>query len=258
MNGKTLYGETNYFRSFPAPSEVFANRVKKHAEFLLPVATLSLRYISRKWDGQVHFVIPIEPLGGYGVLGEETNQYHNYLCRPNWIGYRMLGSKCELACDFRYFHRAYYAENPPKSEHRKQEVQELPSHYRRIRQEFTNHAHFFNEHRWLCQSPKQWTGLKKDKSWMRVSLVRDLGGVSFHSNWSNLSDDFPVSRYPDQFEDRGKVYACDRVLPQTEDGRDFSYIGELEMWNYIGDTNGVLMLFYDPKEKVALTTIDWS
>jgi hypothetical protein len=69
---------------------------------------------------------------------------------------------------------------------------------------------------------------------------------------------FPISRYPDQYEDRGTIHKWDRALPRTEDGREFHYIGEVEMWNYIGDTNGVLLLFYDPKDRVALTTIDWT
>ena len=73
-----------------------------------------------------------------------------------------------------------------------------------------------------------------------------------------VASGFPLARYPDQFEDRGKVHPCDRVLPQTEDGRDFHYIGEVEMWNYIDYTNGVLLLFYDPCERIALTTIDWT
>jgi hypothetical protein len=30
------------------------------------------------------------------------------------------------------------------------------------------------------------------------------------------------------------------------------------MWNYIGYTNGVLVMFFDPQEQVALTTIDWT
>lgn len=257
MNGKTLYRETSYLRAFPDAADVFASRVKKHAEYLLPVATLSLKRLSRMWDGVIHFVLPIEPCGGYGCAGEESKPYHNYLCRPNWIGYRMVGNKLELACDFRFFHKAYYANNPPQTETRKQEAEEIEAHYRRTRQEFKRHAEFFKEHGWLCQSPEKRTGLKKDQEWMRVSLVRDLGGVSFGGNWSS-SRDFPMSRYPDQFEDLGKVYDSERVLPRTEDGRDFHYVGEVEMWNYIGDTNGVLVLFFDPKERVALTTIDWT
>jgi hypothetical protein len=257
MNGKTLYRETTYLRMFPDPSDVFANRVKKHSTFLLPVATVALRYLSRKWEGNIHFVMPIEPCGGYSFPGARMSGYHNYLCRPNWIGYRMLGDKCELACDFRFFHKAYYAENPPQTETARREAQEFQSHYFRTRQAFKRHTQFFREHGWLCQSPERWTGSKNDISLMRVSLVHDLGGVSFDRNWSKVGD-LPISRYADQFEDRGIVYESDRVLPRTEDGRDFHYIGDVEMWNYIGDTNGVLVLFYDPKERIALTTIDWT
>jgi hypothetical protein len=169
----------------------------------------------------------------------------------------MVNGKCELACDFRFFHKAYYAENPPTSETGKNEALLLAEHYQRTQQEFAQHAEFFRKHGWLCQSPAKWTGNEDDKSWMRVSLVRDLGGVSFGGNWDHYGD-FPLSRYPDQFEDRGKFYKCDRVVPRTEDGRDFHYIGEVEMWNYIGDTNGVLVVFYDPTERIVLTTIDWT
>jgi len=257
MDGKSLYRETPYFRAFPDPTDVFANRVKKHSSFLLPVATLSLKHLSRKWDGNIHFVMPIEPCGGYGLPGEDTNRYHNFLCRPNWIGYGLVGDKCELACDFRFFHKAYFAQNPPNTDIARKEAAELSSHYRQIRQEFARHARFFKEHGWLCQSPERWTGVKKDMSWMRVPLVRDLGGVSFDANWSN-GGDFPISQYPDSYEDRGKRYDCDRVVPQTEDGRDFHFVGEVEMWNFIGPTNGVLVLFFDPKDRVALTTIDWT
>src|SRR5262249_16065747 len=122
---------------------------------------------------------------------------------------------------------------------------------------FARHAAFFRKRGWLTQCPDQWTGSKQNIKTFRVSLVRKLGGVSFHANWSNMAD-FPFSRYADQVEDRAKIYDSDRVLPQTEDGRDFHYVGEIEMWNYIEDTNGVLMLFFDPQDRIALKTIDWS
>jgi len=84
----------------------------------------------------------------------------------------------------------------------------------------------------------------------------ELGGLSLDGNWSG--SDFPTSRYPDTFKDRGEFYDTERVLPQTEDGRDFTYVGQFEMWNYIGDTNGVLVVFYDPQDRIVLNTIDWT
>ena len=48
------------------------------------------------------------------------------------------------------------------------------------------------------------------------------------------------------------------MYPRTEDGRDYRFVGSVEMWNYLGDTNGTLLLFFDPKVRVALSTVDWS
>jgi hypothetical protein len=254
MGGETLYLETPYLRAFPDPNTVFASRRKMHSSLLLPVATLSLSHLSPDWGGHIHFILPIEPWGGYGLPGDGTERYHNHLCRPNWIGYQLRGSKCELACDPRFFHREYYAEHRSSTDLGRAEAAELSAHYERVIGDFTRRRDFFREHGWLCAEPERWTGSARDKGRLRGSLVQDLGGVSWHGNWSNGSDEFPMSRYAGVLEG----HDCDRVLPRTEDGRDFHYIGSVEMWNYIGDTNGVLMLFFDPKDRVALTTIDWS
>src|SRR5262245_39698952 len=103
-NGVTLYRATAFFQPFPDARCVFANRVEEHSQFLLPLATLSLSYLSPNWGGDIHFIMPIEPCPGRGVVGERSREYHNYLCRPNWVGYRMIDNRCELACDFRFFH----------------------------------------------------------------------------------------------------------------------------------------------------------
>jgi hypothetical protein len=257
MNGQALYSATEYYRPFPEPRDVFADRIDEHVEYLLPVGTLSLQHLSPEWSGELHIVLPIEPVGGYGYLGERSEAYHNYLCRANWLGYFIRDNRIRLACDFRYFHKAYYAENPPDDEVYAEEAAELPSHYADTRQQFAACAAHFRQHGWLCADPEKWSP-ERDPEMYRRTLVQDLGGVSFDGNWSCDDDGFPFSRYPDQYEDRGKMYECERVLPRTEDGRDFVYIGEVENWNYIGQTNGMLVVFYDPKDQIVLTTIDWT
>lgn len=156
-----------------------------------------------------------------------------------------------------FFHKDYYESHAPRDEIRRQEAKELPSHYAAIRRAFKLRAAFFHEHGWLCGSLQKWKDGIRDKKVMQVPLIGDLGGVSFGGNWSNY-DDFPLSRYPDRYEDRGQMVEDERTLPRTEDGRDFHYIGKVDMWSYIGDTNGVLVVFYDPKDRIVLTTLDWS
>lgn len=245
MEGETLFEATSYYRPFPDPADVFLNRIDEHSEYLLPVGTLSLHHLSPDWSGDIHFIIPIEPVPGYGYACQMSTPWHNYLCRPNWLGYSLQNSKAELAGDFRLFHKAFYAENPPTDDNGQSELSELPRHYAAARQQFATAAAHFRDHGRLGSED------------FPEPLVSELGGKSFDGNWSNMRD-FPISRYPDQYEDCGKTHECDRVLPQTQDGRDFAYIGQVEMWNYIGDSNGVLILFYDPQEQIALSVIDWS
>ena len=254
MNGETLYTATDYFRPFPAAEDVFSRNIDEHAEYLLPVASVSLSHLALDWTGSIHFIIPIEPVGGCGILGERSTDYHNFLCRPNWLAYKLRGDRCDLACDFRYFHKRYYTEHPPEGVYH-DELNKMPDHYSSVRSRFSVAAEHFKKYGWLHCDPKNWDptpNLEPDET-MRVSLVCDLGGTNYDRNWS---DGFPTSKYPDKLEDRGQFEDCNRVLPQTEDGRDFVYVGEIEMWNYIGDTNGSLLLFYDPVQQIALTTID--
>lgn len=261
MSGETLYVATDYFRPFPDAADVFSRDVDEHAEYLLPVASVSLSHLSPDWAGNVHFIIPVEPVGGYGIPGERSMAYHNFLCRPNWLGYTLRGDKCESACDFRYFHKRYYAEHPPEGVYQ-DELNEMVDHYGRVRSRFAAAAEHFKKYGWLSSDPGNWNPSEPEPEpddMVRVSLVRNLGGASYDGNWSSAySEGFPLSRYPDKLEDCGHFYDCDRVLPQTDDGRDFVYVGEMEMWNYIGPTNGSLLLFYDPGQQIALTTIDWS
>lgn len=253
MRSKTLFGDTDYYRAFPDSKDVFARRVRGHAQVLLPVGTLSLRRLSPKWDGQIHFLLPVEPVGGCGLAGQGTNEFCNYLCRPNWVGYRLVGDQCELACDLRFFRKARYVDQPPRTAAERAEAEELDQHYRRTHEEFARRAAFYREHGWLCQWPDQWSGKKRDVRSARAALVGDLGGESWHGNWSNGSG-FPLSKYPAVRDG----YDTFKAYPRTADGRDFRFVGGVEMWNYLGDTNGTLLLFFDPEERVALSTVDWS
>ncbi|MEX0724712.1 MAG: hypothetical protein WD065_00500, partial [Planctomycetaceae bacterium] len=124
MKGEILYTTTDYFRPFPDPHDVFADHVEEHAEYLLPAGTLSLSHISSEWSGEIHFLLPIEPVPGFGVPFEKSIPYHNYLCRPNWFGYHLRENKAQLAADFRIFHKAFYAENLPDDRIAKMEFDE--------------------------------------------------------------------------------------------------------------------------------------
>jgi hypothetical protein len=257
-NGETLYFGAEYFRPFPDPDDVFANRVEEHYEYLLPLATLDLSHLSPEWSGDIHFVLPIEPLDG--CVGDNTERYHNYLCRKNWVGYHMENGKCELACDFRFFQRAYYAAHPPTTRLGIRIRDEIPQHYERVKAAFALRGAHYRKYGCLhnCWARQDASGQYDDSD--RVGLVHDLGGFSFYGNWA-AGTDFPIAFRPHpQVDDDDEV-----AIPQTSDGRDFVFIGGIATYEFMAENaeyfsvmGGSMLLFYDPREQVALTTFDYS
>ncbi|HXG12745.1 MAG TPA: hypothetical protein VNK04_23505 [Gemmataceae bacterium] len=259
MNGETLFEATDYFQPFPRAEMVFASQVERHSEYLLPLASIDLSHLSSDWEGRIHFVLPIEPYDG--VIGEETREYHNYLCRKNWLGYRILDDKYDLACDFRFFLKAHAEATAPKGRKALQVRRALTAHYERVREGFRLRRKHFQEHGCLHHA---WAKRKRGGQYAeadRVELVRNLGGVSFSGNWSEMGA-FPLARYTHIGEGGEELTTA---YPKTEDGRDFTFIGSIPAWHYIAENPEFtslcgceLLLFYDPRDKVALTTFDWS
>ena len=232
MTGIDIDVPSRTFTPFPDAVDVFWSRPETHAKYLLPAGTLSLNQLSPNWEGLIHFVLPIEPVGGFGYLAENSTPYHNYYCRPNWFAYSLRDSKAEFHADFRYFHSAYYAAHPPLDVCRQEELAILSSHYENAQHQFQTGRTYFRDHGALALFGRRF-------------FARNVGGSSLGAQWANTTG-FPISRY------------SNRELPRTEDGRDFVFVGEVEMWNYVPDSNGVLIVFYDHKEKLVLSTIDWS
>jgi len=259
MTGETLYTATKYFRPFPEPEVVFAGDVARHAEFLLPLASVDLSHLSRDWSGWLHFVTPIEP--EEGMVGSEAGPYYNYLCRENWVGYHIRDGKYEFATDFRYFQKSRQDEQQPAAEGAPDKARlSLAVHYEDMKGGYNVQKANFHErgclhHAW---AKRGFFGYKNSD---RVQLVKDLGGVSREANWSNL-DNFPLSSPGNWVDEEGTDWRL--VCPLTEDGRLFTYIGMVSVNEYVRpnpDFRGMdadLHLFYDPVGRIALTTFDFS
>ncbi len=100
-----------FLTPFPEPSDVFAGSeadITRAAEHLLPLLTIDLEAYDPEFAGlKVHMLGPIEPYEG--LVGENTEDYHNYYLRENWFGFRLTeDNKYEFLGDWRYFE----AENP--------------------------------------------------------------------------------------------------------------------------------------------------
>jgi hypothetical protein len=261
--GVTVYGAEDGFRPFPEPADVFADRVEEHSRYLLPATTINLARAAPRQSGVVHLLVPIEPYDG--MLGEYTSNWHNEHCFEDWISFRMEGDRCEFMADFRFFQRAMYEQDPPTDPDEQREVKELEAHYDRVIAAFESRRDFFRQHGWLHKQPEKYDPDDPEIEWNRAALMDDLGGTSFDGNWSHngWESELPINRYPDpdrfppvQHGDR--ICRAGRVVPRTKDGRDFLYIGSISMWNYIDETNGAMLLFFDPVDQIAISAIDWT
>ncbi|NOZ41167.1 MAG: hypothetical protein GXP24_13215 [Planctomycetes bacterium] len=247
-----LYEATDYFEPFPAPESVFAKDVDRHMEFLLPLATVSLSHINTKWSGKVHFVVPIEPWDG--LVGEQTTKYHTYLCRTNWIGFKVNRQwKYSLDADFRYFLKSD-VENRKDVKITKNEMQELNSHYELTRISFDQKRSHFKANGALHASyARRRNGQYPDDS--RSDLTGELGGFAGWGNWPEIGD-FPLSRhvvFNEEFDEEETT-----PLPQAKDESDFVFIGWIPAGIYCKGPSYNLYLFYHRKKRLALTTFDWS
>lgn len=248
MNGETVFLPTDFFRPFPAPEDVFANNIDLHSEHLLPLASVNLSHLDPQWDGWIHFILPIEPHDG--VVGEGRREHHNYLCRENWIGYWVRDSKCELACDFRFFLKNDLESRKRLGHRQRQTLEQLNEHYEKTRKSFEQRrAHYQANGALHCEGARKRSGRYAEGD--RLELVRSLGGTCGAGNWAEAN--FPLSQYPYVDSEYGESL---KVYPKTEEGRDFSFIGEIPTWHYT--SNGCqLLLFYDPRDQIVLTTFDW-
>ena len=259
----SLYRADDRLSVFPDPSDVFASRVEEHSRYFLPILKLDAALAFPDLAGTLlPIAIPIEPTPGWGALGENSSQYHSRFCREDWLGWRVTDGHCEFLADFRFFHRALYEDSPPTDPMQLEEAGEIEGHYKASREAWELRRKFFQKRGWVCSDPRSWDPGEKDGPDEWDSLV-SVGGVSYDGNWSGNGwpSDLPINRYPDReyfpptehgSPDLGRVYPC------SEDGRDFRYTCGIEMWRYMDDTNGFLLVFFDPVDQLLVSIIDWS
>lgn len=236
LNGEKFFTATDYFKPYPDPKDVFSGDVEKHSEYLLPLATLDLSHINPEWSGPIHFVTPIEP--EEGLVGQRKEEFHTYLCRSNWLAYQVNDGRYEFLADWRFFNKEDCA----------QFYIDVRASYERGKSYLDKHgcmhSHYHSAHIDTSET---------------VELAYGIGGNTEDSNWV-YGTGFPIKVHGEWFRQDGRP--SPHYSPLTEDGRIFEYIGSIYMYNYTirneeswACLTATLVLFYDPIEKIALTTL---
>ncbi len=212
-----------FMTPFPAAADVFSGDLVRHQRHFQPLLSIDLSALNPDWSGKIHFVTPKEPVEG--LVGQTTKEHHDYYNRENWVAFRLENDRYTFMGDFRYF----ALENGPDAE--------IEQHYRETDESLAKTQAFYREHGIL----NSWSQTDNPCEWFD-----ELGGEPWAGNWADMGD-FPLA-----------VTDGDKAHPLTEDGRPFLYIGWLAGYSYRdGGADGIL-LFYDPVEKIALLTFDWT
>lgn len=243
---------TPFIRPFPANEDVFFDHIDNHAEHLLPLVSVDLSAINSEWSGWIHFVSSIEPYDG--VVGEYTGTFYNYYTRKNFFAFDIVDGRYKFRGDFRYFYLENGANSPVLTESYKNHRFDLEKHYKETRESYRKSKEEFQEYGAIFHPFAETDSQGKLKDKDHVSFVDNLNGKPWGSNWA--CEDFPmeteIALYDDEEGLEGEI-----AFPLTEDGRRFHYIGTVEGNYYYGADTSVL-LFYDPQERIALVTFDWT
>lgn len=227
-------------RVYPDPAEVFAADQADLAQHLHPLISIDLAELNPTWHGWVHLVSPLEPPEGY--LGDHTETFHSPLQKTNWLGFSMQGDHYRLLGDIRYFARATTpTELPdPWPGFRKQ----LDEHCDAEQRSYQAHRDAFRREGALLSRAED--GTPSDEDADAVALLEQLGGeADAHGNWVQ----------PDLFHIE---YDDDIAWPVSPAGNPFRFVASVPGWHYRRSGADSILLFFEPVERLALLTFDWS
>jgi hypothetical protein len=221
-------------RVYPDPADVFVADQPELAKHLHPLVSIDLSLVDDEWQGWIHLVGPLEP--HELTLGHATTAYHSPLQVENWLGFAMEGDRYRLIGDIRYFARA----TTPT---------ELPDPWPHFRQELDAHCvtaeRSYQAHRDAFRRNGELTRFfESGGQFGPVAIVARLGGQAEEGNWCTYS--FPVE------EDDGGMW------PVSPRGNRFSFVAEVPGWHYRGDGADSILLFFEPVERLALMTFEWT
>ncbi|MDR7148992.1 hypothetical protein J2W49_000941 [Hydrogenophaga palleronii] len=276
---------THWIRPFPDPADVFAGDVERSFRHLLPLVSIDLAQVNPQWSGWIHLVNPCEP--AEGMIGDRTVRYHNAYLQTNWLAFKLdANDRYELLGDWRYF----YLENPelnrPDRRFQREREQGLKAMQKlfasmdkklhgfsnaveREREVFPTHesayaqvqAHYAEQHeayamakrRFLAhgkllsvnQFPRENANFDREPS---SNFLEQLGGPAAGGNWAETDGGIRLMA-DDEWND---------VYPVGPTGNRFHFVAQVPGWHYCKAGADSIILFFEPVERIALITFDWT
>lgn len=233
-----------YLTVFPDAKDVFAEPVEKYAAHIHPLLSIDLSAVNPTWQGKIHLVLPIEP--HESLMGEYTQAFHNDYLKPNWIAFRLnADNQFELLGDFRFFAQADTHFKAPYAHF----SDELNQHYVGSHNGLNEAKARFEKYQALYYATDK-KPLEKRPEDKPMNLLDQLGGGVGDANWTSYCDGIDMN-----MDDEDDIY------PISPAGNRFYFIAGVPAWHYITNSYGGadwIVLFYEPIERIAWMTFDYS
>ncbi len=202
----------------PFPEHVFASDQPWLADHLWPLLSIDLALLRAELAGTV--VHMLQPVGPIdGYIGEGTSEFHNEFTAPNWFALQLTDDN-----KYRFLGQEAYFE-PYDDKY----AQRLQSYQAKVREHAKNHGR-------LAGFPRYLNGAADEKNWLDR-----LGGDFWAGNW--VTEDPPS--------------AFKLVYDEDDDHIELSFRGKPLF--PVACANGLaILLFYEPKSRIALFTFDAS
>ncbi|WP_035792348.1 hypothetical protein [Kitasatospora mediocidica] len=226
-------------RVYPEAAEVFVADQLELAAHLHPLVSIDLARVDPAWQGWIHLVSPLEPAEGY--LGDHTEAFHSPLQTTNWLGFAIEGDRYRLLGDVRYFARATTADELPEPTDGFRA--RLDEHCRGEERSYQAFRDSFRREGRLLMLDDDGSPLHGNLD--GVALLDQLGGTDAGGNWSEAGL-FPLE------------YDGDEAAPVSPAGHRFRFVAAVPGWHYRRGGADWILLFFEPVERLALLTFDWS
>lgn len=242
---ENIFQPAPFLRVFPAVEDVFSATHAFLAKHLHPVLSIDLSAVDPQWKGWVHMLNPAEPYEAY--MGDHTGMFHNEYVRENWISFSLdEAGRYEFLGDRRYF----FIENDDARAESDGYRPELEKHYIKQQSSYEAAIQRYREFGGLYR-PKRFKPLEKAESDAKpMNLLDQLGGPVTSGNWASYPPP-PATFVLDGKDD-------DHVTIKLSTGEAFAFIAGVPGYHYRDSGADWILLFYEPKNKIALMTFDWT
>lgn len=235
----------DWLRPFPEAAEVFAADQQHLARHLHPLFSIDLAAVDPQWPGWLHLLSPLEPCDG--LVGQYSQVEDGELLRPNWIGFQVEpGGGYRLLGDARYFLLESSLEQTPAALHA--DRRELQAHYAEQDAAYAASRDYYRRNGKLVRLDRD--GRPSYGNEDAIELVEHVGGeMGAGGNWEETVE-FPL--------EYGQADGEDVVWPLSPAGRRFRHVASVPGWHYRTSGADLILLFYEPVERLALLSFDWS